>query len=91
MRGTTIYLIYFNMAGRPTKDISSKRKVMDCGNEDVAAKRIRAEIEGDSSAMQIPVVAASHNELWQPNASNSHSVTSQMLWPPATVNCGSKF
>ena len=27
---------------------------MDCSNEDVAAKRIRAEIEGDSSAMQIP-------------------------------------
>ena len=51
------------MAGRTTKDISSKRKVMDCSNEDVAAKRIRAEIEGDSSAMQIPVVAASHNEL----------------------------
>ena len=33
------------------------------------------------------VVAAGHNELWQPLATNRLSVTSQMLWPMATPNC----
>ena len=35
------------------------------------------------------VVAFWHNELWWPPAANSLSVTSQVLWPLATTNCGS--
>ena len=34
------------------------------------------------------VVALGHNELWGPSAANKPSVTSQMLWPMATMNCG---
>ena len=34
------------------------------------------------------VVALGHKELWRPWAANKPSVTSQMLWPMATMNCG---
>ena len=34
------------------------------------------------------VVTVGHNELWQPLAANRLTVTSQMLWPLATTNCG---
>ena len=35
------------------------------------------------------VVAFGHNELWRPKAAESVCVTSQLLWPSATTNCGS--
>ena len=34
------------------------------------------------------VVAFGHNELWRPRAANNVSLTSQLLWPSATTNCG---
>ena len=34
------------------------------------------------------VVAFGHNELWRPRAANNVCVTSQLLWPSATTNCG---
>ena len=34
------------------------------------------------------VVSFGHNELWQPKAANSVSVSSQLLRPSATTNCG---
>ena len=34
------------------------------------------------------VVAFGHNELWRPKAAESVCVTSQLLWPSATMNCG---
>ena len=36
------------------------------------------------------MVAFGHNELWRPEAANKVSVTTQMLWPLATTNCGGR-
>ena len=35
-------------------------------------------------------MAFGHNELWRPEAANKVSVTTQMLWPLATTNCGGR-
>ena len=73
--------IYWKLKFKPPPRNSRLRSAYVCSSSRVARNSAHCDLS--------IVVAFSHNELWQPLATNSFSVTSQVLWSFATMNCDS--